>query len=321
MRATAEAHGKDTVINGKDTTIRWRRDPRIAEAMVDPVINIPGIIDSGKVLTFTAEEALRNGYCEGLAGSINEILAMADIREYKLAEFKPTSLDKIIGFLLNPVVHGLLIILIIGGIYYELQTPGIGFPLGVAVLAAILYFAPLYLEGLAQNWEILIFILGAVLLLVEIFAIPGFGVTGITGIILIITGLTMAMVDNVVFESGNLETAFHAVIKAFFIVIISLFISVAGGLLLAGRFMNSPLFSKIALNTVQKKEEGFTSADAGMDILIGKEGQAYTVLRPSGKILIGDDIYDAKAEYGFINKGEIIKVLRYETGQLYVDKV
>ncbi len=211
MRATAEAHGKDTLISRGDTIISWRRNPQIAEAMVDPVISIPGVTDSGKVLTFTAEEAIKNGYCEGLAKNIPEILQKAGIKDYELAEFNPTTMDNIIGFLLNPIVHGLLIMLIIGGIYFELQTPGIGFPLGVAVLGAILYFAPLYLEGLAQNWEIIVFILGIVLLLVEIFAIPGFGVTGIAGTILIVIGLTLAMVDNIVFEGGDLSAALYAV--------------------------------------------------------------------------------------------------------------
>jgi membrane-bound serine protease (ClpP class) len=211
--------------------------------------------------------------------------------------------------------------MIIGGIYYELQSPGIGFPLGIAVLGAILYFAPLYLEGLAQNWEIAVFIVGIILLLVEIFAIPGFGVAGIAGIILIITGLTMAMVDNFVFESGNPSIAVNAVLKAFLVVVVSVFISIVVSLLFAGKFINSPVFSKIALTSVQKNEEGFTSADSQMKDIIGKEGIAYSVLRPSGKILIEGEVYDAKSEYGFIDKGEKIKVFRYETGQLYVEKL
>jgi len=321
MRATAEAHGKDTIYAGNDTIIKWKRDPQIAEAMVDPVISIPGIVDSGQVLTFTAEEALRNGFCEGLAHNVEEILIKAGISNYEIAEFNPTTLDKIIGFLLNPVIHGLLIMMIIGGIYYELQSPGIGFPLGIAILGAILYFAPLYLEGLAQNWEIFVFIMGIILLLVEIFAIPGFGITGIAGVILIVSGLTLSMVDNIVFNSGDTSAAVRAVLKAFSIVAISLFLSLIGSLILADRLLKSPVFSKIALNSVQKSEEGFTSADSLLKELIGKAGFAYTVLRPSGKILIDGEVYDAKSEYGFINKDEKIKIVRYETGQLYVEKI
>ncbi|GAI56184.1 unnamed protein product, partial [marine sediment metagenome] len=176
MRATAEAHGKDTIIKGTDTLLVWHRDPQIAEAMVDPKIYIKDIIDTGQVLTFTTNEAIKYGFCEGEAESIKEVLKIAGIKDYEIKEFVLTPLEAIIQFLVNPFVHGILIMIIIGGIYFELQTPGIGFPLGAALLAAILYFAPLYLQGLAENWELVLFVVGLILIGVEIFAIPGFGV-------------------------------------------------------------------------------------------------------------------------------------------------
>lgn len=318
MRATAEAHGKDTIITGKDTIYRWKRDPKIAEAMVDPVIAIPGIIDTGKVLTFTAEEALQNNYCEGLANNIEDLLKQAGISDYEIVEFKSTITDKIISFFLNPIIHGLLIMIIIGGIYFELQTPGIGFPFAAAVTAAILYFAPLYLEGIAQNWELAIFIVGIILLLVEIFAIPGFGITGISGIALMIVGLTLAMVDNVVFRTGDLALILNSIFKAFFIVIVSMFVSLIASIYLGKQVLTSGFFPHIALKDTQKLSEGFIGVDDSLTSLIGKEGLAYTILRPSGKIIVDDEIFDAKSEYGLINKGEKIKIIRYETGQLYV---
>ena len=143
MRATAESHGKDTIITGNDTIIKWHRDPRIAEAMVDPRIVAEGIDDSTKVLTFTAEEAMANGYCEGLANNIPEVLAKAGIKNYELVTYKPSGVDKLIGFLLSSVVQGILIMIMIGGIYFELQSPGIGFPLIVALTAAHLVLCTL----------------------------------------------------------------------------------------------------------------------------------------------------------------------------------
>ena len=94
---------------------------------------------------------------------------------------------------MSPVIQSLLIIIIIGGIYFEMQTPGLGFPSAAAIIAAILYFAPLYMDGLAENWEILLFILGVILIMLEIFVIPGFGIAGISGIILVVGGLTMSL--------------------------------------------------------------------------------------------------------------------------------
>ena len=320
MRATAEAHGKDTIISGNDTIIQWHRDPRIAEAMVDPSIHIEGITDTGKVLTFTTEEAIRHGYCEGQANNMKEVLQIAGIENYEIREYKLSATDKIIGFLLNPIVSGLLIMVIVGGIYFELQSPGIGFPLAAAITAAILYFAPLYLEGLAQNWELVIFIIGLILIALEIFAIPGFGVAGVSGILLVIIGLTLAMVDNVVFDF-NFSIAFAEIIRAFFIVITSMFLSFLLSLYIGKKLFTAQAFGNLALRRDLKSEDGFIGVESTPRKLIGKTGIADSVLRPSGKVMIDDEIYDAKSEFGFINKGEKVKVIRYETGQIYVVKV
>lgn len=321
MRATAEAHGKDTIISGMDTTIIWNRDPAIAEAMVDPRISIESVIDSGSVLTFTATEALENNYCEAIVDSRKEIFKRLKIEEYELKQYNPTGLDKIIGFLINPMISGLLIMVIVGGIYFEIQSPGIGFPLAAAVLAAMLYFAPLYLEGLAEYWELLIFIAGLILIVLELFAIPGFGIAGVAGIIAVVTGLALSLFDNVVFEDREFTgEGINLLMKSFGLVIVSSFLGLATSLWAAHKLLTSRAFSRLALNTEQPLDEGYIGVDTAQNELIGKKGIAHSVLRPSGKVSIDDKVYDAKSEYGFISKGEKIKVIRYETGQIYVTK-
>ncbi|HEC42180.1 MAG TPA: nodulation protein NfeD [Bacteroides sp.] len=319
MRATAEAHGKDTVITGNDTIISWHRDPQIAEAMVDPSLYVKGVSDTGKVLTFTASEAVQHGFCEGIVENIEDLLVQAHIESYDIVKHKSSSLDKIIGLLLNPVVSGILIMVLVGGIYFELQSPGIGFPLAAALLAAILYFAPLYLEGLAQNWELLIFIVGLILIGVEMFAIPGFGIAGLAGILLVVTGLTMAMVDNIVFDF-EWNIAFSEVVKKFVIVIGSMFLSIILSLYLGKQLFTNKAFAGLSLDRELNTDDGFLAVESEQKELIGKKGIAESVLRPSGKVLIDDEIYDAVSEYGFINKNEKVKVLRYLHGQLYVIK-
>lgn len=304
MRATAEANG---------------RDPDIAQAMVDPSISIPGVIDSGKVLTFTTSEAIKNGFCEGEAESIKEVLDISGIEDYVIVEQKLTPLDKIIAFLINPVISGILIMIIIGGIYFELQSPGIGFPSAAALIAAIIYFAPLYLEGLANNWEILLFIVGIVLIAIEIFAIPGFGVSGITGVLFIIVGLTLSLLDNVGFDFSNV--AFDKIIKAFFLVMISIFLAILGSFFVTKRLLTTTAFGHLALDKIQDKEEGYTSSRKSYESMLGKTGVARTVLRPAGKVIINDEIFDATALSGYIEKGEKIEVRKYSTSQLFVRKV
>lgn len=320
MRSTAEAKGKKTVIAGNDTIQQWRRDPKIAEAMVDPSVFIKGIIDTGKVLTFTPAEAIEYGFCEGIAENVPEVLQKLGIEEYRIIEYQPSFIERIIGFLVHPVFSGLLIMAIIGGIYFEMQTPGVGFPLGVAILAAVLYFAPLYLEGLAEHWEILLFLAGLVLIAVEIFVIPGFGVAGISGVLLVFVALVLSLVENVVFDFEPVDTQRLGV--AIMTVVVGIFGGFILSLYLGNRLFSSHSgpFKNLALNTVQDVKEGYLNVDSSFIALKGKTGLAQTVLRPGGKVLIDGEVYDAVTEGGFIDRGEEIVVVKVGTAQLYVDR-
>ncbi|MDO9153981.1 MAG: NfeD family protein [Paludibacter sp.] len=319
MRATAEAHGKDTIVNGKDTVFRWKRDPAIAEAMVDDRTAIPNLIDSGKTLTFTAQEAVKHHYCEGIAENINEVVEKhLKIDQYKIESFKPTAWDNIKGFLMSTIFQSVLIMLIIGGIYFELQSPGIGFPLAVAVLSGILYFAPLYIDGLAANWEILLFIIGIILIGLEIFVVPGFGITGISGIVLVVAGLTLSLLNNIDFDFQPVEQ--KGVSKALLTVIGG--VSMGFGLIIfiSSKIGAKGIFRKVALEKTLDNQSGYLGVPVEYKKIVGKMGVASTVLRPSGKILIEGKNYDAVSEDGFIEKGTEVAVIRYETGQLYVVK-
>ncbi|MHC1732518.1 MAG: nodulation protein NfeD [Bacteroidales bacterium] len=320
MRATAESHGKKPVVENGDTTWVWHRDPEIAQAMVDPSIVLEGIVDTGQVLTLTTLEAIKYGFCEGEAETVEEVLESAGIKEYTIRELKLTLVDKIIMLLVNPVVSGLLIMLIIGGIYFELQSPGVGFPLAAAGFAALLYFAPLYLEGVAANWHLVIFIAGIILLLIEIFAIPGFGVTGVLGVIGIVTGLALVMVDKIVFRRGPSLDGVSEIVGAFAIVLAAAVLAIGLSLWLSRKlFAPNRLFGSLALETTVNQADGFESFNTEkLRSMVGSRGIAHTVLKPSGKVMIGDDVYPAVAETGFITRGTAVVVRREEQGQLYV---
>ncbi|MEL7585685.1 MAG: NfeD family protein [Prolixibacteraceae bacterium] len=321
MRATAESHGADTVITANDTIFKWFRDPKIAEAMVDERVYIKGIVDTGKVLTLTPGEAVKYGFCEGIAANIPEVLDHIGIDDYELIEYKPTFLEKIIGFLVNPVVSGILIMAILGGMYFELQTPGIGFPLIVAIIAATAYFAPLYLEGLAAHWEILLFIAGLILIAVEIFVLPGFGVAGISGIVLSFAGLVLSLINNINFDFEGVNP--EKITEALTTVIVAVFAGFVLSLFLSKRLFSAEtgVFRHLSLYSVQEKSEGFVGVDLTLAALTGKTGTAYTILRPSGKVLINNRIYDAVSLWGMIEKNAEVVVVRVEAAQLYVEAV
>jgi membrane-bound serine protease (ClpP class) len=217
---------------------------------------------------------------------------------------------------MSSVFQGILIMLIIGGIYFELQAPGIGFPLIVSIASAILYFAPLYIEGLAANWEIIIFFIGIVLLVIELLVIPGFGIAGIAGIFLIIAGLILSMLNNVDFDFKPVEKG--GIGKALFTVMAGISAGFALIIYFSSRIGKQGMFRKVALNTNLEVSEGYIGVPMDNKSLVGKKGIAYTDLRLSGKIQIDDEIIDAVSENIFISKGTPVEVVRFELGQVYV---
>ncbi len=313
MRATAEHHGR---IFSADSTWRWRRDPRIAEAMVDPSLSVPGIIEKGKVLTLTATEAVRHGYAEGTAESLGQVLEELNVADAPRITYSPTWIDHLMGFFTNPAVQSLLIMLIIGGIYFELQTPGMGFPSVVAIAAAALYFLPMYLTGIVSSWIVLLFLAGFILLLFEIFVVPGFGITGIAGIVLMVVSVFMGLLDNFSFYPGHIDFSGLGHALATFM---------AGCLLATGlifylmsRFAPKFVQRSTALTREQRIEDGYIGVDTSVAVYIGREGIAVTPLRPSGKIEIDSEQFDAVSTRGFIEEGTPVKVIRHENAQLYV---
>jgi len=175
---------------------------------------------------------------------------------------------------------------------------------------------------MAENWELILFIVGIILIMVEIFAIPGFGVAGVAGIIAVITGLTLSLVDNVVFEDPQFTgEGLGILMKSLSLVLVSTLLGIILSLWATRKLLTSNAFGNLSLKSEQLVEEGFIGVETEQKSLIGESGVAHTVLRPSGKVMVHDKLYDAKAEYGLIEKGESIKVIRYETGQVYVVKV
>jgi len=301
MRATAEAQG---------------RNPDIAEAMVDDRISLPGIIDSGEVLTFTASEALKYDFTDGIVANLDEVIAALGITEYELIEHEVTPMDKIFAFLLNPIVSSILMLMIFGGIYFELQTPGIGFPIAAAVIGAVLYFAPLYIEGLAEHWEIVLFFVGIILIGVEIFVLPGFGAAGAAGIALIVGSLTLSLIQNDMFDFSvaGMDQIGIALLR----VVVTLFAGIALMVAFGGSIFNSAAFKRITLQDEQLAEHGYSIRRDDIHGMVNKKGVAITDLRPSGKIEIDDEILDAMSEGGFIERGSNIIILKIETNTLIV---
>lgn len=301
MRSTAQATG---------------RDPHIAESMTD----------TANVLSMTPTEAIAVGYCEGVYETVDEVAqAMAGDKEFvvKSMEDDMTFLDRLIQLLLNPLLQSIFMMMIIGGIFVEIRTPGIGLPLVTAIIGALLYFAPGYLGHLVSYWEILLFVAGLILIGIEIFVLPGFGVAGITGIVAVVLSLAFAMVDNIELFNWDGTLNLQPIIQPLGIVIISAAAAVFGSVWLVKKLYATRSFDHIALRQEMKAEDGFTGVVSGLDSLVGETVTVFTDMRPGGKVKTADGrILEATLKFGgFASKGETLKVLSAEQGRLYCDKM
>lgn len=301
MRSTAQATG---------------RDPKIAEAMTD----------TANVLSMTPTEAIDVGYCEGICESEHEVaekVVGGNGFIIKNMEDDMTWLDKLIQLLLNPLLQSIFMMMIIGGIFVEIRTPGIGLPLITALVGALLYFAPGYLGHLVESWEIILFVLGLVLIGVEIFILPGFGVCGISGIIAVVVALAFAMVDNAELFHWDGTLNLQPIIQPLGIVILSATAAIFGSVWLVKKLYPTRTFDHIALRQEMKAEEGFTGVVSGLEGLVGEIVTVFTDLRPGGKVMTADGrIVEATLKFGgFASKGDSLKVVSAEQGRLYCENL
>jgi membrane-bound serine protease (ClpP class) len=288
FRALAEAQGLD---------------PRVAEAMVDEDIAVPGVVEAGKLLTLSADEALAVGYARGEFATLDGLLVELGARNASVLTVSPNWAENLVRFLTNPVVAPLLLTLGFLGLLFEVKTPGFGVG-GLAGLIGLgLFFGAHLIVGLAGLEELILIGVGLVLIALEVFVIPGFGITGALGIVAVAAGVIMSMLGR--FPTlMDLSTAFLAVIVA---------LALTGAFSYA--FLRHLKWSRrlggIFLREATTKEAGYISGDVRQD-LVGHVGVAATTLRPAGVGIFGRDRIDVVTEGPYIKEGTKIEVIRSE---------
>lgn len=300
MRATAEHHGRKAV---GDSTI-WRRDPSIAASMVNPEESV----------SLTSRQALECAYADGIAGSINDVLTDLGRAGAPVEYYQSSLSDNILGFLSNATVRAILVMLILGGIYMEMHTPGLGVAAAVASTAAILYFLPMFITGTVPAWVLVSLIIGIILIQLELFVIPGFGICGISGIIAVTAALIGGMTSNDAVSGFDIA----AVGKSLAVVGTGCALAVAAVWYLTSSKGPKRLRRHTELMTELSNADGFVGVDMSPARFVGQSARSVTVLRPAGKIEIGHEIFDAVSTGPFIAADRKVKVVKYENAQLYV---
>jgi membrane-bound serine protease (ClpP class) len=286
MRATAEANGR-------------RGD--IAEGMVDNEVVIKRIVEAGKLLTLDTDQAIKLGMADAKAADLDAVMQTLTLEDPEIVTAEANWGEEIARWLTEPTVSGLLLSVGMLGLMVAFYTRSVGAFTLVGFMALGLFFGGHAVVHLVGWEEALLFVSGVVLVLVEVFFVPGLGVPGVLGLIFVIAALVLALIGvplDVSFETGVLADAMTRVL-----------LSLLGAFVLALVFMR--LLSKTAMGralVLEDAETGFLSAPSASD-LVGQTGEALTDLRPAGKVVVDGERHEATSEREFIARGSRVRVI------------
>ncbi len=277
----------------------------------------------GKLLSVTAGEAERYGLSSGTVFDLETLVGVLGSKE-PARVLEPSAADRAVVFLTSGAVQSLLILLGLVAIFLEINSPGFGIPGTVAIIAFFTLFGANALMGTVGSLEIILFILGIALLAVEIFILPGFGVMGISGIVLIGAALVFSMQD---FGLPTVSWEWDLMGRNALTVFVGILAAIAGIGVLALAGPRLKLFDRLTLKTTIEGTAagplapGKTGQDAAApppSPLAGKRGVARTTLRPSGRAEIEGTTYSVETEGLFVEEGSPIKVLYVQGSRVVV---
>ncbi len=292
------------------TAERRGRPTQFAEAMVDADVAIAGVVDKGKLLTLTTAEALEHKVADFTADTLSDALAAAGLPDADIRRAAQTWAETFVRFLTNPVVSSLLMTIGVLGLLVEIRTPGFALPGAVGVLSLSLFFWGHWIVQLAGWEELLLMATGVVLLGLELFVIPGFGVAGIGGIVALAAGLGMTLVG-----AGATSSV---IIGAFGRVAISMLVALAAGIALLRMLPRLPFGRRLVLEAEMGAEQGYTSPPESDRRQLGRTGTALSPLRPAGVADIDGVRVDVVSEGDFLDAGTAIEVTRVDSNRVVV---
>ena len=287
-----------------------QRPTLMAEAMVDADVEIEGVIEKGKLLTLTTDEAIEHKVADFRARGIDDVLERLDLAGAQVRRVSPNWAEGLVRFLTGPVLSSLLITIGMLGIIMEIRTPGFGVPGALGIASLALFFWGHWLVQLAGWEELLLLGAGLTLLVLEVFVISGFGVAGALGIVAVLAGLSLSLIG----EGATLSFAFRAVGR----VVLALIIALTATLIMLRFLPRLPFGRRLILETVLTSSEGYSSAPAGDRVWLGKGGTAVSPLRPAGIAEIDGERLDVVSDGELIEPGTPIVVTRVDGNRIVV---
>lgn len=290
-----------------------KRPPELAEAMVDADVEIPGVIAKGKLLTLTTEEALQQKLVDFRADTLEAVLQTLNLSEAEVRRAEETWAESLVRVLTHPVISSILIAVAMLGIIVEIQSPGFGVGGAFGVTSLALFLWGHWLVRLAGWEEVLLIGIGLILLLVEVFVIPGFGIFGVLGIAALLGGLGLSLVGT----GATWAVVLYAVGQVIAAVLVAVVLSLA----LLRVVPRLPFGRKLILDTELPTAGGYTSQPESDSQWLGTRGTAASTLRPAGVAHFDHERVDVVTEGEYIDAGAPIEVMRVEGNRIVVRRL
>lgn len=300
MRATAE---------------RRKRPALFAEAMVDRDIQIPGVIEKGKLLTLTDADAIKHHFADATADSLPNLLKARGYSDYTIESVETNWAEGVVRFLSEPTVNSLIMSIGMVGLGLMVMAGAIVTGGSIAAAAFTVYFFNQYLVELAGFEEFLCFLAGLLLIAAEIFVIPGFGLAGALGGLLVAASLVFSLVGS----GAPLE--WQAIENATGHLGLSFLVAIAALLVLLRFLPRTPLGSRMILKKTLEKSKDMAFQERQPLPSLGDQGHALTDLRPSGFAEFAGMRIDATSEGQYIQQGTAVVVLRHLASSVVVAPV
>lgn len=308
MRATAESKG---------------RSGDLAEAMVDPDIEIEDIIKKDKLLTLTAKQAIEHKMADATAKNFDAVVVLLNLTKAERISSKTHWAEMIARLLTDPVISSLLMTFGVLGLLMEFYTPGFGVGGIIGLCCLGLFFGGQFAANLAGWEEVLLFVIGIVLLAVEVFVIPGFGFVGVAGVLCVGVSMVMALVEidiplEVSWELGYMqEVMWEATVRLSLMMLVAV-----GATIVFGKYLPKTSLGKhMILTSATSAEAGYVSQAPEESDLLGKRGAALGDLRPAGIATFDGKRVDVVSQGGFIDKKTAVEVIQVDGNRIVVKKV
>jgi len=293
------------------------------------------IVGSDRLLTLTASEAFEYGIARAVVKDrqgVLDFLAKRDGVTFAgpAAVLKPNWSEQMVRWLNSPAVMGILVLLALLGVYIEFNTPGVGLPGLVAVICFAIIIGSKYLVGMANWVEVALFVVGLLLLMIEIFILPGFGVAGLLGIVCILAGVFGMLVKN---PPDRLPWPETSVDWGLFINgVLGLSLGFAGFVIVAWaiskylpklEFLSGLILVPTGAKQGTEMEVSMTAPveNEGVSVKIGDTGEVISTLRPAGKARFGHCVVDVLAEGEFLERGARVEIMEIHGNKVVVKRV